>query len=93
MLVQNRGRLLTHNSLLHQVWGPAYTDARQTLRAHVANLRRKVEPAEGPRLIHTEPGVGYRLTDSSGPGEGHASLPPTRGARDYETSGWRLRAA
>jgi two-component system KDP operon response regulator KdpE len=63
VLTQNRGRLLTHNTLLEQVWGPAYTDARQTLRAHIANLRRKIEPADGECLIHTDHGVGYRLAD------------------------------
>ena len=63
VLTQNRGRLLTHNSLLQQVWGAAYTDARQTLRAHIANLRRKIEPTDGDRLIHTDHGVGYRLAD------------------------------
>ena len=63
VLTQNRGRLLTHNALLQQVWGAAYTDARQTLRAHIANLRRKIEPADGERLIHTDHGVGYRLAD------------------------------
>jgi two-component system, OmpR family, KDP operon response regulator KdpE len=93
VLIQNRGRLLTHNALLQQVWGAAYLDARQMLRAHIANLRRKIEPPDGVRLIHTDHGVGYRLTDSSAPGEGHASLPPPRGARDYETSGRRRRAA
>jgi two-component system KDP operon response regulator KdpE len=62
-LIQNRGRLLTHNALLRQVWGAAYTDARQTLRAHIANLRRKIEPVNGGRLIHTDHGVGYRLAD------------------------------
>jgi DNA-binding winged helix-turn-helix (wHTH) protein len=62
-LTQNRGRLLTHNALLQQVWGSAYTDARQTLRAHIANLRRKIEPADGECLIHTDHGVGYRLAD------------------------------
>jgi two-component system KDP operon response regulator KdpE len=61
VLTQNRGRLLTHNALLQQVWGPGYIDARQTLRAHIANLRRKIEPAVGGRLIYTDPGVGYRL--------------------------------
>jgi len=61
VLAQNRGRLLTHNALLQQVWGAAYMDARQTLRAHIANLRRKIEPAAGGRLIYTDPGVGYRL--------------------------------
>ena len=62
-LLANRGRLLTHVALLQQVWGAAYTDATQTLRAHIANLRRKIEPADGGRLIHTERGVGYRLAD------------------------------
>ena len=64
VLTQNRGRLLTHNALLQQVWGPAYIDARQTLRAHIANLRRKIEPTDGTRLIHTDHGVGYRLADT-----------------------------
>ena len=64
VLTQNRGRLLTHDALLQQVWGPAYVDARQMLRAHIANLRRKIEPADGERLIHTDPGVGYRLADA-----------------------------
>jgi two-component system KDP operon response regulator KdpE len=61
VLIQNRGRLLTHNALLQQVWGAAYMDARQTLRAHIANLRRKIEPPNGDRLIHTDHRVGYRL--------------------------------
>jgi two-component system, OmpR family, KDP operon response regulator KdpE len=63
VLIQNRGRLLTHNALLQQVWGAAYLDARQTLRAHIANLRRKIERADGTRLIHTDHRVGYRLAD------------------------------
>jgi two-component system KDP operon response regulator KdpE len=63
-LVGNRGRLLTHTALLQQVWGAAYTDARQTLRAHIANLRRKIEPTDGGRLIHTDHVVGYRLADT-----------------------------
>ncbi len=63
VLTQNRGRLLTHNALLQQVWGPGYIGARQTLRAHIANLRHKIEPTDGARLIHTDHGVGYRLGD------------------------------
>jgi two-component system KDP operon response regulator KdpE len=62
VLVRNRGRLLTHRALLTEVWGPAYADDTQTLRTHIANLRRKIEPAgDGPRYIRTDPGVGYRL--------------------------------
>lgn len=60
-LAQNRGRLLTHRSLLVAVWGVEYEDDVQVLRAHVANLRRKIEPDDGPRYIRTDPGVGYRF--------------------------------
>lgn len=60
-LAQNRGRLMTHRSLLVEVWGPEYADDFQVLRAHVANLRRKIEPPDGPRYIRTDPGVGYRF--------------------------------
>jgi two-component system KDP operon response regulator KdpE len=60
-LAQNRGRLMTHSTLLAEVWGPAYADDLQVLRAHVANLRRKIEPPDGPRYIRTDPGVGYRF--------------------------------
>ncbi|MBV8946752.1 MAG: response regulator transcription factor [Solirubrobacterales bacterium] len=60
-LVRNRGRLLTHRDLLVSVWGPGYGDDTQVLRAHIANLRRKVEPPEGRRYIRTDPGVGYRF--------------------------------
>ena len=57
-----RGRLLTHRALLAEVWGPAYEHDTQTLRVHVANLRRKIEPRPGtPRYIVTDPGVGYRF--------------------------------
>jgi two-component system KDP operon response regulator KdpE len=60
--MRNRGRLLTHRALLTEVWGPAYADDVLTLRTHVANLRRKVEPdAASPRYVRTEPGVGYRF--------------------------------
>jgi two-component system KDP operon response regulator KdpE len=60
-LAQNRGRLMTHRSLLVEVWGIEYADDMQVLRAHVANLRRKIEPPDGPRYIRTDPGVGYRF--------------------------------
>jgi two-component system, OmpR family, KDP operon response regulator KdpE len=61
VLAQNRGRLMTHRSLLVEVWGPEYGEDFQVLRAHIANLRRKIEPAGGPRYIRTDPGVGYRF--------------------------------
>ena len=62
VLMQSRGRLLTHRALLGQVWGPAYEDDTQVLRVHVANLRRKIEPDPGsPRHVRTDPGIGYRF--------------------------------
>ncbi len=60
-LAQNRGRLMTHRALLVEVWGVEYEDDVQVLRAHVANLRGKIEPTDGPRYIRTDPGVGYRF--------------------------------
>jgi two-component system KDP operon response regulator KdpE len=43
------------------VWGPEYADDVSVLRGHLANLRRKIEPADGYRYIRTDPGVGYRF--------------------------------
>jgi two-component system KDP operon response regulator KdpE len=60
-LVRHRGRLMTHRALLVEVWGPQYGDDTQVLRAHIANLRRKIEPAGERRYIRTDPGVGYRF--------------------------------
>jgi len=61
-LVRGRGRLMTHSTLLREVWGPAYEDDTQLLRAHVANLRRKIEPEPSkPRYVTTDPGIGYRF--------------------------------
>jgi two-component system, OmpR family, KDP operon response regulator KdpE len=61
-LARNRGRLMTHRALLVEVWGLEYEDDFQVLRAHVANLRRKIEPPDGLRYVKTDPGVGYRFT-------------------------------
>jgi two-component system, OmpR family, KDP operon response regulator KdpE len=60
-LAQNRGRLMTHRALLVEVWGVEYEDDLQVLRAHIANLRRKIEPPDGPKYVTTDAGVGYRF--------------------------------
>ena len=62
-LVRNRGRLMTHRDLLVEVWGLEYADEVTVLRGQIANLRRKIEPADGPRrhYIRTESGIGYRF--------------------------------
>jgi two-component system KDP operon response regulator KdpE len=62
VLVRHAGRVLTHRQLLQEVWGPGQVEQTHYLRVYMANLRRKLEadPAR-PRLLRTEPGVGYRL--------------------------------
>jgi two-component system KDP operon response regulator KdpE len=62
LLATQAGKVLTHTTLLRQVWGPAYERDTQTLRVFIGQLRRKLgdDPAR-PRFILTEPGVGYRF--------------------------------
>jgi two-component system KDP operon response regulator KdpE len=61
-LAQNAGRVVTHGQLLRSVFGNGYEDAISSLRVFIASLRKKLEVDPGePRLIVTEPGVGYRL--------------------------------
>ena len=61
-LAQGGGRVLTHRQLLTGVWGPAHEHDVQYLRVFVGQLRQKLEPdVHAPRLIRTEPGVGYRF--------------------------------
>ncbi|GAA2096172.1 response regulator [Microlunatus panaciterrae] len=62
ILVRHRGRLVTHEQLLQQVWGPSYRTQSNYLRVYSAQLRRKLEadPAH-PRHLITEAGMGYRF--------------------------------
>ena len=66
LLAHNAGKVLTHRHILKEVWGAAYASHTHYVRVHMAELRKKVEvdPAR-PRLLVTEPGVGYRLRDRS----------------------------
>ncbi len=61
-LASSPGKLFTAKQILTQVWGSAYSEDTQTLRVHVSQLRRKLEPNPAtPRYIITELGMGYRL--------------------------------
>jgi two-component system KDP operon response regulator KdpE len=62
LLVQHAGKVLTHQFILREVWGPAHESDVQYLRVFARQLRQKIErePAK-PQLLLTEPGVGYRL--------------------------------
>ena len=63
VLVRNPDRLVTHQQLLHEIWGPHYEHETNYLRVHMANLRRKLEPDPSrPRYLRTDPGLGYRFT-------------------------------
>jgi two-component system KDP operon response regulator KdpE len=72
LFVQHAGKVLTHQQILREVWGPNYVDQTQYLRVYLAHLREKLEadPAK-PSLFITEPGIGYRLmikgSDLAGP--------------------------
>jgi two-component system, OmpR family, KDP operon response regulator KdpE len=62
LFAQNEGRLLTHRTILREVWGPAYQTESHYLHVYVSQLRRKIEPDSArPRYLLTEPGAGYRL--------------------------------
>lgn len=64
-LVQNAGKVLTHQMLLHRVWGPEYSEENEYLRVYIGRLRRKLDAGpNGPRFILTEQGVGYRFSDA-----------------------------
>ncbi|MEA5038449.1 MAG: response regulator transcription factor [Clostridiaceae bacterium] len=63
LLISNRGKVLTHNFIIRQVWGYEGGDSK-SVRVVMANLRRKIEKnTASPRFILTEVGVGYRFSD------------------------------
>src|SRR4030095_10926043 len=64
LLARNAGRVLTHRQILQEVWGPGHAGETHTVRVHMAELRKKIEEnAARPKILITEPGVGYRLRD------------------------------
>lgn len=65
-LIRHAGGVITHRRLLEEVWGGNHSDQVHYLRVYMAQLRHKLErdPAR-PRLLLTEPGVGYRLRDEA----------------------------
>jgi two-component system KDP operon response regulator KdpE len=62
MLIKNAGKVLTHQYLLKEVWGPSYRDNSHYLRIYMSQLRQKLEadPTQ-PQYLLTESGIGYRL--------------------------------
>ncbi len=64
LLAKNSGRVLTHQSILKEIWGFGYIGQTQYLRVFVAQLRKKIEDDPGrPKLLITESGIGYRFSE------------------------------
>lgn len=62
LFVRNAGRVLTHQYILREVWGPTFEEESQYSRVYVAQLRKKIEDdPTTPKLLITESGIGYRL--------------------------------
>lgn len=64
MLVLHRGKVVTHQQILRELWGPKSEEQTHYLRVHMAHLRQKLETdAHRPRHLKTESGIGYRLVE------------------------------
>ena len=64
VFIRPAGKVVTHRPLLRELTGDEHEDAQHTLRVHISQLRRKMEPDPArPRHLLTEPGVGYRLRE------------------------------
>ena len=64
LFVKHAGKVLTHQQILREVWGPNYVGQTQYLRVYMAHLREKLEAEPSkPALLLTEPGIGYRLVE------------------------------
>ncbi len=62
LFVKNEGKVLTHQYLLKEVWGPGFIEESQYLRVYIAQIRKKIETDPNrPRYLLTESGVGYRF--------------------------------
>ena len=64
LLARNEGKVLTHQYLLREIWGPGYINQSQYLRVFIAQLRKKIEDDPNrPEYIVTESGIGYRMVN------------------------------
>ncbi len=64
LFMRNAGRVLNRKTLLRSIWGAAGADQPEYLRVLVAQLRKKIDKAEGPSYIESEPWIGYRFRAS-----------------------------
>ncbi len=65
LLVQHRGRVITHRQILRELWGPHAEESTHYLRVQMTHLRKKLEAVpQQPRHLKTESGIGYRLAEA-----------------------------
>lgn len=70
-LIKHAGKVLTHQQILKEIWGPTHARDVQYLRVYAGQLRQKLEAsAAQPQFVLTEPGVGYRLAAPNDPATG-----------------------
>ena len=61
-MIQHAGKVITHNQIMREVWGPNFEGETNYLRVYMAQLRKKIEENPSmPEILLTEPGIGYRL--------------------------------
>lgn len=65
VLIKYAGKVVTHRTLLKEVWGPNLVEHTQYLRVYVGHLRKKLKSHSGEDFILTEPGVGYRFSEET----------------------------
>ncbi len=64
LLVQHRGKVITHRQILRELWGPNAEENTHYLRVHMTHLRQKIEPdPHNPIHLKTDSGIGYRLLE------------------------------
>jgi two-component system KDP operon response regulator KdpE len=64
-LARHAGMVVTHRQILTAVWGPAHSADMQYLRVYIGHLRQKIEERpDDPKVVLTEPGIGYRIAES-----------------------------
>ena len=75
VFITHRGKILTRQMLLNEVWGADAHARMHSLHVYVAQLRQKIEPLlERPRFILTVPGVGYRFSEETEPEESNGAV-------------------
>ncbi|HPS83643.1 MAG TPA: response regulator [Bacteroidales bacterium] len=66
LLARNENKVLTHQYILKEIWGPTFTEQSQYLRVFVGQIRKKIETDPNhPKIILTEPSIGYRFVGES----------------------------